>query len=211
MKAGTEDKRKRIAAIALGSLAGLLVVYQLYSNFGGSSAPAPPPAPVIVDVSTKNGRPAGSTTGPAAQKIGTSSAALDPTLHMEPMLVTESLEYSGSGRNIFSGTMDAPPPPVEVAQAKFSARPGPPVAQLPPPPPPTCPPTCPPIDLKFFGTETMQNGTRRAFLLKGDDVFVASAGDVVQRKYRVVSIAANSVLVEDIPNANKQTLTAPGN
>jgi hypothetical protein len=36
--------------------------------------------------------------------VGTASAALDPTLHMEAMLVTESVEYSGSGRNIFSAS-----------------------------------------------------------------------------------------------------------
>ena len=49
-------------------------------------------------------------------------------------------------------------------------------------------------------------GARKAFLLQGDNVFLASAGDVVDRKYRVVSITANSILVEDIPNVNKQTL-----
>jgi hypothetical protein len=208
MKTGADDKRKKIAAIVLGSLAALLVVYQLYTNLGGDSPPAQPAAPVIVAVSATNGRAA---SGPAAQKIGTGGAALDPTLHMEAMLVTESLMYSGSGRNIFSGTMEAPPPPVHEEVAKFSARPGPTGPPPTPPAPPTCPPTCPPIDLKFFGTDTMQNGTRRAFLLKGDDVFVAAAGDVVQRKYRVVSIGANSVLVEDIPNANKQTLNVTGN
>jgi hypothetical protein len=36
-------------------------------------------------------------------------------------------------------------------------------------------------------------------------------GDVVSRRYRVVSIAANSVLIEDIPNTNKQTLPLVGN
>jgi hypothetical protein len=197
-----------MAAIVLGSLAALLVAYQLYTNLGGDSPPPQPAAPVIVDVSAKNGR---TVSGPAAQKIGTGGAALDPTLHMEAMLVTESLVYTGTGRNIFSGTMEAPPPQPKLEQAKFSPRPGPPGPPPPPPAPATCPPTCPPIDLKFFGTETLQNGTRRAFLLKGDDVFVAAAGDVVQRKYRVVSISANSVLVEDIPNANKQTLNVTGN
>jgi hypothetical protein len=208
MKTGADDKRKKIAAIVLGSLAALLVVYQLYTNLGGDSPPAQPAAPVIVAVSATNGRAA---SGPAAQKIGTGGAALDPTLHMEAMLVTESLVYTGTGRNIFSGTMEAPVLVAETQEPKFPARPGPPVPPPQPPPPPTCPPTCPPIDLKFFGTETLQNGTRRAFLLKGDDVFVAAAGDVVQRKYRVVSISANSVLVEDIPNANKQTLNVTGN
>jgi hypothetical protein len=213
MKTGTDDKRKRIAAIALGSLAGLLVVYQLYNLFGGPSSTAPPTAaPVIVNASTAKGAP--NHTGPAAEKIGTTSAQLDPTLHMEPMLVTESLVYSGAGRNIFSGTIEAPVLEADNQKSTFKARPCPPDCPPPPPPPPppaTCPPTCAPINLKFFGTATSPNGTRRAFLLNGDDVFVASVGDVVQRRYRVVSIAANSVFIEDIPNSNKQTLPLTGN
>ena len=38
------------------------------------------------------------------------------------------------------------------------------------------------------------------------EVFLASPGDVVQRRYRVVTIGPSSVQVEDIPNNNKQTL-----
>jgi hypothetical protein len=120
---------------------------------------------------------------------------------MEAMRVTESLVYSGSGRNIFA----AGPTPEEVAvleKPKFPPRPTPAPAPLPPPP---GPPPPPPINLKFFGTAT-SNGVRRAFLLNGDDVFLASAGDVVQRRYRVIAINANSIQVEDIPNTNKQML-----
>jgi hypothetical protein len=68
----------------------------------------------------------------------------------------------------------------------------------------------PPINLKFFGTATSANGTRRAFLLNGDDVFVASAGDVVQRRYKIISVDARSIVVEDLPNNNRQTLPLIG-
>ncbi len=68
------------------------------------------------------------------------------------------------------------------------------------------PPPLPPIDLKFFGVATAANGTRRAFLLHGEDVFLASAGDVVQRRYKVGAIAANSIEVEDLTDNNRQTL-----
>ena len=49
-------------------------------------------------------------------------------------------------------------------------------------------------------------GSGRAFLLHGEDVFLASDGDIVQRRYRVMSIAANSMVVEDMANNNRQTL-----
>jgi hypothetical protein len=117
------------------------------------------------------------------------------------MLVTESLVYSGNGRNIFSASSA----PVEIPKVIAPVRPkgpvGPVVPEGPPPPPPP-----PPIDLKFFGTATGANGARKAFLLHGDDVFLASDGDIVQRKYKVISISANSILVEDMANNNRQTL-----
>ena len=201
MKVGAEDKRKQTIAIALFVVAVGLVGYNLFS--GPSSTPPPPVAPVVVPVGTTK------TSGPAATKVVATSTALDPTLQMGPMLVTEGLVYSGSGRNIFSGEMEqvavveaprpiAPPRPIQQA-----------VVQPPRPPQPAGPP---PINLKFFGTSTsVINGTRKAFLLNGDDVFIASVGDVVNRRYRIVAISAASIQVEDIPNTNKQTLPLVGN
>lgn len=202
MKTGADDKRKKLIAGALGVLALGLVGYQLYDNLGGSSTSPTPVAPVIVSApAVKSGA------GPAAVKVGTTSAKLDPTLHMEPMLVAESLVYSGSGRNIFAP--GSPELVAEIPTANSSARPGSTIVVPLPPPPPSKPPL-PPINLKFFGTATSANGTRRAFLLNGDDVFVASAGDVVQRRYRIISVDAKSILVEDLPNNNKQTLPLIG-
>jgi hypothetical protein len=71
---------------------------------------------------------------------------------------------------------------------------------------PTGPAAPPPIDLKFFGMATSTDGRRQAFLLHGDDVFLASKGDIVQRKYRVIDIGPNSIQVEDLSNNNRQTL-----
>src|SRR5580698_685639 len=97
MKIGAEDGRKKLAAGVLGGIALLVVAYELYGAFSGGT-PAPRSAAPAV-ASTTNGKPAA---GPAAVKVGTTSAQLDPSLHMEAMLVTESLSYSGSGRNIFA-------------------------------------------------------------------------------------------------------------
>ena len=198
MKLGAEEKRKKIAAGVLGGIAVLLVGYQLYDNLGGGPAVPQPVAPVtIIAPASQSGG------GRAAVKVGTTSAQLDPTLHMEPMLVTESLIYNGSGRNIFAPNSAEPIAeiPKAIAPPRQVMPPPPVVAQGPPPPPPL-----PPINLKFFGTATATNGSRRAFLLNGDDVFVASAGDVVQRRYKIISVDAKSILVEDLPNSNRQTL-----
>ncbi len=194
----TPDTQKKAAAVGVFVL---LAAGILYYQLGGGDSPAPHPAPPVITSAPSTSRPGTATKGAAAKSLGTTAAQLDPTLKMGPMLVTERLVYSGTGRNIFSATSA----PVEIPKPVASARPkGPVVApvNLPPPGPP--PP--PPIDLKFFGTATSANGGRQAFLLHGEDVFLAKDGDIVQRRYRIVSIAASSLVVEDMSNNNRQTL-----
>jgi len=197
MRIGTEDKKKLAILAVLGTLGIGSIVY-IYTSFMGSDAPAPSAAPVVT---TKPAAPPakGAKSSGTAVKIGTASTELDPTLKMGPMLATESLVYSGSGRNIFSPASM----PIDIPKPVASVR------KTPPPPvytPPPGPPPPPPIDLKFFGTATLANGKRQAFLLKGDDVFLAADGDVVQRRYKVITVSANSILVEDMANNNRQTL-----
>jgi hypothetical protein len=210
MKLGTEDKKKLAAAGVLGAGA-LFAIYYMYSAFSTPSVPAAPAAPVIVSAPTAGRtppatvagtRPGAAPTGHAAGRVGTTAAQYDPSLRMEAMLVTESLVYTGSGRNIFSA--NSAPAPVTIPKAIASARPG--AAEAAALQAPTGPPPLPPIDLKFFGVETSSNGTRRAFLLHGEDVFLATAGDVVQRRYKVDTISANTIEVEDLTNSNRQTL-----
>jgi hypothetical protein len=129
------------------------------------------------------------------------SSSLDPTLDESAMLRTENLVYSGNGRNIFSTTYTAP---VDIPQNAPKARPG--VVAQAPPPEPIGPPPPPPINLRFFGTATRANGVKQAFLLNGEDVYLASAGDIVARKYKIVSIGTTNIQIEDLLNSNTQTL-----
>ncbi len=199
MKIGTEDKRKLAVLGVVGGMAVGAAIY-LYSQLS-EPTPAPAAAPVVVSTPAPVVK---SVAGSAAKNVGTTSAQLDPTLKMGPMLVAEALVYSGGGRNIFSVSSV----PVEIPKAIAPARPK---AVLPQPPPvPQGPPPPPPIDLKFFGVSTTDNGHRQAFLLHGEDVFLASDGDIVQRRYKVLTVSANSVLVEDMTNNNRQTLPLIG-
>jgi hypothetical protein len=196
MRIGTEDKKK-LGVLGIVGVFGIGAAVYIYSQLSTPDAP-PAAAPVVV---TGPAAPAAKkTTGSTAKSLGTTSAQLDPTLRMGPMLVTESLVYSGTGRNIFSMTSA----PIDIPKPIASARPKGPVVPVYTPPP--GPPPPPPIDLKFFGTATSADGKRRAFLLKGEDVFLASDGDIVQRRYRIVTISANSIVVEDMANNNRQTL-----
>jgi hypothetical protein len=203
LKLGSEDKKKVYIAGALGVVVLILVVKTLMDSFGGTPPPTPPPQ--VVTQSPAAGS-ATRTTQSAVQagtrdaaKLANPATSLDPTLHPELMAQAESLEYAGTGRNIFSLTSVPVEIPKPIAPVRPSAATT--VATGPPPPPPP-----PPIDLKFFGFSARQSGLRRAFLLKGDDVFIASEGEVVDHRYKVVKIAPTSVQVEDIPYSNTQSL-----
>ena len=200
MKLGTEDKKRLIQAAIAIPLALIGLVYLYVEVFGGSS---PAPAPLAVSSAAVGGLRQGAAgagsraTGAAAKRVATSPTRLDPTLHPEVMAAAESLIYTGNGRNIFSASAA----PVVIEKPIASARPvapAGPAVYTPPPPPP--------IDLKFFGTETTEDGKKKAFLLHGEDVFIAAAGDIVDRRYRVLQILVTSVEVEDLSNNNKQML-----
>jgi len=220
MKMGAENRRKTIIAGVLGGVLVCTMGYVLYSNFGGSSDSTPAPQPAATSAgkpeagepasttpkaSSNNGAPVVAIPGVDAQKLASTSASLDPTLDESAMLRTESLVYSGAGRNIFSLVSAPVAPPVVLPKNLPSARNNVPVAPPQPYVPPTCPPSCPPINLKFFGT-AQRGSTKQAFLLQGEDVYLATAGDIVAHKYKIVSITTNSIQVEDLSNGNTQSL-----
>jgi hypothetical protein len=53
---------------------------------------------------------------------------------------------------------------------------------------------------------TSADGVRKAFLLHDDDVILAVQGDVVLRRYKVVTMSASSIQVEDMTSGNKQAI-----
>ena len=190
MKLGTEDKKKTAIAAVLVVAAAALLVY----NFRGGEESAPP-AP----------RPASASSGTTAQARGGSTQTgrkaprplmaqtLDPTLRFDLLKSSEDVTYKGTGRDIFRS--QAPPPPIPKPLPPDQQ---PDVVKRPPPPPP--------IDLKFYGFASRKDGYKRIFLSKGEDIFVAKEGDIVDHRYKIVHIGQNSVDVEDVLTNNRQTL-----
>ena len=196
MNIGTEDKKK-LALFSVVGVGALGAVAYMYTQLFPSDTPSTPSAPVSAGAS----RPAQVPARNGDKPLVTTAAALDPTLHFGPMLTTEALEYRGTGRNIFSA--DAAPAASTLPKPLAPARPALTQAAL---TGPVGPPPPPPIDLKFFGTAAHGVQQPRAFLLRGEDVFLASVGDVVQRRYKILAITANSVTVQDLTNNNQQAL-----
>jgi hypothetical protein len=205
LKLGAENKRNVIIAGVLFAVVAYLGISQLV----GSSTPAPAPAPsrpataratqgsVQSSGQSSGAAPFGSSAGPAARKLP--STGLDPALHLERLASSESIEYAGNGRNIFS--FDSAPVRIETPAA--SARPQEQVAVDPGPPPKPQPPQ---IDLRYFGYASSNGGERKAFLLHGEDIFEASAGEIVDHRFKIVAVLASSVQVTDLSYNNTQTL-----
>jgi hypothetical protein len=194
---GAEDKKKVAIAATLGVAVLALAIHTI---FGGPSAtPTPPPA--VVE-SSAGPAVSGGRHGRAGQVGPASEAAIDPHLHPEWMAENENYLYSGNGRNIFSETSGPPPPPVHIEAVKGPVRPSMEMAAA------RRGPAGPPqIDLKFFGYVSPKNGgPQRAFLLKGNNVYVAGVGEVVSHRYRITQISPTSIQVEDLPYSDTQTL-----
>lgn len=207
LQLGAENKKRVIQASVVGVLL-LFAVVRFFLFFFGSSSPAPAPAPAPqpqaaapVSVPAPAARVAPASGRPATQ---VAALNLDPTLHTEWLRLAEGLTYTGRGRNIFSREAA----PVVIEKPKAPVRPVN-VVQVPQGPPPPPPP--PPINIRFFGIESHKSGARRAFLLQGENVFIASEGDVVDRRYKVVKINPFSVEIEDLPYSHTQTISLSRN
>jgi hypothetical protein len=196
MKIGVENRNKVIAAGVLGGLALILVLRAVISTGGsspsGSSVSASVPTTAAVPVVKKN------TAKLKSQiKHGGPPHSLDPELRYDWLKASENMNYSGEGRNIFSAQAPIPKP---VSNGVTDARKIEEESGPPPPPPP------PPINLKFFGFASRPGEPKKIFLSQGEDVFIATEGEIVNRRYKIVHITPMSVEVEDEMNNHRQSI-----
>ena len=197
MKLGAENRTKAIVAIALMVIAAFMIVHTW--SGGGQPAAAANPTPVQLEgaaapAPARARRVARGGRGAARNEPSGSAVTLDPRLRLDLLKLSEETEYKGAGRNIF------------IAEAEIPKPVEPPIKKAETPPPPPGPPPPPPINLKFVGFASGAGEPTKVFLTQGDDVFVAEEGQIVNRRYKVMRIHANSVEIEDVLSNNRQTI-----
>jgi hypothetical protein len=182
MKLGTENKKKTALAVVLVVVAAGLLLYQFAGN-GSQNTPAPASGSPSSSASAKN----------AHKQHALMAHSLDPTLRFDLLKSSEDVTYKGNGRNIFSSAAPPPPIPQPLKNPLVDNTPAP-------------PPAPPPSGLKFYGFAGPKNGAKKIFLIKGEDIFLAKEGDIVDRRYKVVHVGPASVEVEDVLTNHSETL-----
>lgn len=134
---------------------------------------------------SSSGNPSRSPSGSTPAAVGKKDARI-PDLELRLDLLRRPIRRVQVGRNIFEYQVRAAPP-------------SPPVVAPPPPAPGPVAASAPPAPLRFYGfAEGGSGGPRRVFLTDGEEIFIASEGDTLLRRYRVVRVGATSLELEDV-------------
>ncbi len=220
MKLGVENKRQ----LAILGVLAVVLAYFFYANVLAPADEPPSTAPRQTAAARPNPIPGfGQQQAPEARTTRSSArntrtgvqfkmsgadrnidvTTIDPTLRLDLLAKVQAVTMDGGERNIFQ--FGAAPMP-KIPEQKIIPAPAPVPAEVKPAVPVKPPP--PPIPLKFYGYTQARPGVKRVFFLDGEDIIVAEEGELVKKRYRVVRIGINSVVVEDTQYENHQQTLA---
>jgi len=215
-----QDDRKKVAALAVGCVVIVGVLYLEWTNASGpkeaggatrprtSESAAPTPAPATASAA----RPVGVAKNAAADD---SLATYDPEVNVAGLQEFEARPAPQFDRSPIDFGLT---PQQQQAQKQEEQR-REDAAKNPPAPPPPPPP--PPITLKALGYEEAQGGARLAFITdcldptncsssdKEVDMYSVRAGESFANRYKVLEITPTSVEVEDESGHQKAQLPFP--
>lgn len=128
---------------------------------------------------------------------------IDPTLRLEMLLRLQFIKPLDGGRNLFESGA--------AASAAALAAHAPIVMPKPPPPAAIMNANTPPvvnIPLKYYGFVRAGDprGNNRGLFLDGDNVLVASEGDLLKQRYLIVELRDATARLEDVQLKQGQTL-----
>ncbi|MBI3696015.1 MAG: hypothetical protein HY238_14390 [Acidobacteria bacterium] len=228
VKIGAE-RNKLLVLIGLLAVAVVLLYQQFFSGPAGPAAASTPrsPAPAARQIRAAADEILADRAAPKTRNTRTNSdfkpslkmgkpgegpdpERVDPTLRTDLLAKVQAVTYEGAERNLFQfGARQVKPTPQQIEAAKKEAAAAaakiasaPPAKTAEPPKP-----QAPPINMKYFGyVNRPGDARRRAFLMDGEDILVAVEGEVIKKRYKVVRIGLNSIVVEDLDFKAQQTL-----
>jgi len=169
--------------VALLLILAAVVGYQLTGSSAGGSQPA------------SNG------TGAGRAGRGEAPEAPPPDVHLSA-LEAKNADLADAARNPFRFGPRKPAGPTPGAAA-------PPVVPVRPPvPAPT--PAASSIPLKFIGVVEAPDVGRIAALSDGTFVYHGRVGEIIDGRYRIVSIGVESLVIERVDGTGRQTLRLTG-
>jgi hypothetical protein len=133
----------------------------------------------------------------AAPRVNKATAPLASAAAPAPITVDD--DAPGESDPFAPRGWQAPPPPAPVMPAAQQLAVAP--VDLTPPGPPALP-------FRFIGSFN-DSLAQVVYLARGEEAFVARAGEIVDSNYKVVAITASQIEFEHIPTGAKQALTFP--
>ncbi len=208
--------------ILIGGLVVLAVVLFWYNSRSDEGETAPARTPPVEAAQTAP--PASSTLSrtPAArrannpandrsrlrlQPIDATRGDVDPTLRLDLLSRLSAVKFEPARRSLFEIGAVATPEAAALAAMKNKPIINPKPLTTPSPPPVTGPPPVN-IPLKYYGfVKPMEPGqVNHGFFLDGDNVLMASEGQMLKQRYLVVELGPNTAKMEDIQMKQGQTL-----
>jgi hypothetical protein len=226
MKIGAEKNKVILLAVV-----SVIAVYTVYTQIF-SGPPAPPRPARQAAQARETTRPQRKQTATPAGRMLTRGGnfrpvfgtgaddepldpmVVDPTLRTDLWTRVRSVEFSGVERDLFrfgerKKPEVAPPDPSKVAEAQKRLVAAQNAQQNPKPAPAAAPAArkAPPISFKYYGFASADGSLKkRAFLLDGEEVLIGAEGDVFKKRYKIIRIGLNSIVVEDMQFEDQQEL-----
>jgi hypothetical protein len=198
-KSALVTERERIAAEASGAAPAAV-------PGPGAAMPQSAPARRLGGASRSRGDEFHPSLRPKNKEDQIVLSEVDPTLHLELLARVQNVKLDGGQRNLFQfgeSVRLAGDEPKIVPKREAMGPPVPPPPAPPPGPAAVVPP--PPMTMKYYGLATKRiDGKKTGFFLDGEEIIFATEGMVMKKRYKVVRINAESVVLENVEFKGQQ-------
>lgn len=201
---------RTLLAVLLAITSAVMAYRLIFSAQEGGPAAGGPTALAQQSGGSGGGLPTHAAGG--ADQAG-SGSLVDPTLRLDLLEHSRSVNYTGTKRNIFlasggavAGGPEGQPGGTGKSATPSGGQPGKPAdAEAQPPAPPVAPPVV--IPLKFYGIAERAGGkTTKALLTSGETILIAQVGQTVAQHFKIVRIGLTKLELEDVRDQTSHSI-----